>query len=75
DLDTLPPLSFDDEQELWAAYEAGAERRDGLDLLGVDRYGADWRYEGRRIRTPFDLPQTDVRALRERLLRCARDAA
>ncbi|MBU9377759.1 HugZ family protein [Burkholderia multivorans] len=75
DLDTLPPLSFDDEQELWAAYEAGSERRDGLDLLGVDRYGADWRYEGRRIRTPFDMPQTDVRALRERLLDCARNAA
>ncbi|HDR9485532.1 pyridoxamine 5'-phosphate oxidase [Burkholderia aenigmatica] len=72
-LDALPPLAFDEEQALWDAYDAGAARRDGLALLGVDRHGADWRYDGRRVRTPFDSPLADAGALRERLIACARD--
>lgn len=73
DLDARPPLAFDDERALWDAYDASAARRDGLELLGVDRYGADWRRDGRRVRTPFDAPQTDATALRERLIACAAD--
>ncbi|MDN7735227.1 hypothetical protein QZM48_34905, partial [Burkholderia orbicola] len=72
-LDTLPPLAFDDEQALWHAYEAGDAHRDGLDLLGVDRHGADWRCDGRRVRTPFESPSADTGALRERLIACAKD--
>ncbi|KVH06432.1 pyridoxamine 5'-phosphate oxidase [Burkholderia anthina] len=72
-LDTLPPLAFDDEQALWHAYDTSDARRDGLDLLGVDRHGADWRCDGRRVRTPFDAPLADTAALRDRLIACARD--
>jgi putative heme iron utilization protein len=74
-IDALPPLAFDDEQALWDAYDAGDARRDGLALLGVDRHGADWRFGGRRVRTPFDAPSADVGALRDRLLACAHDFA
>jgi len=72
-LDALPPLGFDDERALWDAYESSGARRDGLDLLGVDRHGADWRCDGRRVRTPFDPLPDDAGALRERLLACAAD--
>ncbi|MGS0892642.1 HugZ family pyridoxamine 5'-phosphate oxidase [Burkholderia stagnalis] len=71
-VDTLPPLAFDDEQALWEAYETSGARRDGLDLLGVDRHGADWRRDGRRVRTPFEMPESDTGALRDRLMACAR---
>ncbi|RQR52716.1 pyridoxamine 5'-phosphate oxidase [Burkholderia sp. Bp9002] len=70
-LDAHAPLGFDDEQALWAAYDTAGVRRAGLDLLGVDRWGADWRLDGRRLRTVFDAPQTDLGALRMRLLECA----
>ncbi|KVZ14945.1 HugZ family protein [Burkholderia ubonensis] len=74
-LDARAPLGFDDEQALWAAYDAADVRRAGLDLLGVDRYGADWRHDGRRIRTAFDAPQTDTGALRTQLVACAQRVA
>ncbi|KVN23697.1 pyridoxamine 5'-phosphate oxidase [Burkholderia pyrrocinia] len=70
-LDAHAPLGFDDEQALWAAYDTAGVRRAGLDLLGVDRCGADWRADGRRLRTAFDAPQADLGALRARLLECA----
>ena len=70
-LDAQAPLGFDDEQALWAAYDTAGVRRAGLDLLGVDRCGADWRVDGRRLRTAFDAPQADLGALRARLLECA----
>ncbi|AFJ84574.1 MULTISPECIES: HugZ family protein [Burkholderia] len=68
-LDALPPLGFDDERALWDAYESSDVRRDGLDLLGVDRHGADWRLDGRRLRTPFAPLPADAgpAALREQL--------
>ncbi|WP_323119430.1 HugZ family pyridoxamine 5'-phosphate oxidase [Burkholderia alba] len=62
-LDPLPPLSFDEEQALWAAADRPPLHRAGLALLGVDRYGADWRRDGRRVRTPFDAPKTDPAAV------------
>ena len=65
-LDTLPPLAFDEEQALWDA--RCAARRDGSELLGVDRHGADWRHDGRRVRTPFDTPLADAGEWRERLM-------
>lgn len=71
-LDALAPLAFDEERVLWDAYEADAGWRPDLALLGVDRYGADWRHEGRRVRTAFDAPQTEADALRQSLVSCAR---
>nr|WP_218884074.1 pyridoxamine 5'-phosphate oxidase family protein [Burkholderia guangdongensis] len=72
-LDPLAPLGFDDERALWNAYDTAP--RPGLDLLGVDRYGADWRHAGRRVRTAFDAPQADAAALRALLDACARRIA
>lgn len=69
-----PPLGFDEERALRDAYDASEARRDGLELLGVDRHGADWRCDGRRVRTPFEATPADSDALRERLIACARDA-
>ncbi|AOJ75431.1 HugZ family protein [Burkholderia ubonensis] len=68
-LDARAPLGFDDERALWDAYESSDVRRAGLDLLGVDRYGADWRHDGRRLRTPFAPLPADAgpAALREQL--------
>ncbi|MCM2491732.1 HugZ family protein [Burkholderia glumae] len=60
ELDALPPLSFDQEQALWARYPAGERARE---LIGVDRHGADWRIDGRLRRTAFANPATDFHAL------------
>lgn len=60
ELDPLPPLGGDEERALWEVYDRGPQRRDGLDLLGVDRYGADWCRAGARLRTPFGTPQPDA---------------
>lgn len=62
-LDPLAPLSFDEEQALWACADALPSRRADLALLGVDRHGADWRCGGRLLRTPFDAPQASGAAL------------
>ncbi|KWO52579.1 HugZ family protein [Burkholderia territorii] len=72
-LDALAPLSFDDERALWNAYDSSDARRDGLELLGVDRHGVDWRCDGRRVRTPFEPMPADAGALRERLMASARN--
>jgi len=72
-LDVLAPLTSDEERALWDAYDAA--RHPGLALLGVDRYGADWLHDGRRVRTAFDAPQSDTDALRARLFACAQQIA
>ncbi|MDN7676137.1 pyridoxamine 5'-phosphate oxidase family protein [Burkholderia oklahomensis] len=63
ELDPLAPVGYDDERALWDEYDASRARRAGLELLGVDRYGADWRLNGSRRRTPFDAPKMDADAL------------
>jgi hypothetical protein len=67
-LDPLAPLGFDDERALWDVYDASP--RAGVELLGVDRYGADWRRAGRRVRTAFDAPQADAAGLRAQFDAC-----
>ncbi|AOK28421.1 MULTISPECIES: HugZ family protein [Burkholderia] len=65
-LDPLAPVSYDDERALWDEwdeYAASQQQRSKLELLGVDRYGADWRWHGIRRRTPFDSPKMDIDAL------------
>ncbi|KAB0648084.1 pyridoxamine 5'-phosphate oxidase, partial [Burkholderia territorii] len=37
------------------------------------RHGADWRCDGRRVRTPFEPMPADAGALRERLMASARN--
>jgi hypothetical protein len=41
ELDPLAPVSFDDECALWAWFDAHPQRPCDLELLGIDRYGAD----------------------------------
>ncbi|MFC5429376.1 HugZ family protein [Paraburkholderia denitrificans] len=70
DLDTLDPLSAQDETTLVAFFEAHAARRPGLELVGVDRYGADLRIDGVRTRFIFDAPQLDLPSLYAGLADC-----
>ncbi|WP_240154862.1 CREG family protein, partial [Burkholderia sp. Cy-647] len=60
-LDALPPLSFEEEQALWASYPGG--NNEAICLLGVDRFGADWRIAGRLQRTNFGEAAHDFTAL------------
>ncbi|MFP3548970.1 hypothetical protein SB748_36890, partial [Rhizobium sp. SIMBA_035] len=46
DIDDLDPLDAGEEDALIAAFEANPARRAGLELLGVDRYGADLALDG-----------------------------
>jgi hypothetical protein len=70
DLDTLDPLSADDEATLIAFFEAHPARRPGLDVAGVDRYGADLKIDGARTRFIFDTPQRDLQSLHAVLADC-----
>jgi heme iron utilization protein len=70
DLDLLEPLTFEDEK---AALEFFAEHRgrpDHLELIGVDRYGADLKMQGKRMRFGFEEPANDAVRLRAALEDC-----
>lgn len=70
DLDTLEPLAADDETTLIRFFEMHPGRRAGLDLAGVDRYGADLVIDGARTRFVFDAPQPDLQSLHAVLADC-----
>ncbi|MFD1558792.1 HugZ family protein [Paraburkholderia silviterrae] len=70
DLDTLDPLAADEEDALIRFFEAHPARRDGLALLGVDRYGADLSIDGVRTRYVFEAPQGDTQSLHAVLADC-----
>ena len=70
DLDTLEPLASADEITLIRFLEAHPARRAGLDLAGVDRYGADLVIDGARTRFVFDAPQSDLQSLHAVLADC-----
>jgi heme iron utilization protein len=70
DLDTLDPLAAEEEDTLIRFFEAHPARRDGLALLGVDRYGADLVIDGVRTRYVFEAPQTDGQSLHAVLADC-----
>ena len=65
ELDALPPLSFEEEQALWASYPGG--NHEAIGLLGVDRFGADWRIAGQLRRTNFGEAAHDFTALESAL--------
>jgi heme iron utilization protein len=64
ELDPLDPLAFDEELALLEHFDAHPRRPGEVELLGVDRYGADFRIGGARTRHRFDAPATDTSALR-----------
>lgn len=70
DLDALEPLGATDETMLIRFFEAHCARRAGLELAGVDRYGADLVVDGARTRFVFDAPQPDLQSLHAVLADC-----
>jgi putative heme iron utilization protein len=70
DLDPLEPLASEDEAALIDRFERDARRGAHVELLGVDRYGADLRIAGARARHPFSTPLTDPQALSAALEAC-----
>jgi hypothetical protein len=63
DLDPLEPLPLDDEAALVDLFQLHPRRMPQVELLGVDRYGADLTIDGIRTRRSFDNPLTDTQAL------------
>lgn len=70
DLDALDPLPASDETALIAFFESHPARRPGLEIVGVDRYGADLNVDGTRTRFVFDAPQPDLPSLYAALADC-----
>ena len=70
DLDALDPLPAEDEATLIAFFEAHPARRPGLEVAGVDRYGADLKIDGARTRFIFEAPQPDLHSLHAVLADC-----
>ncbi|SAL84250.1 pyridoxamine 5'-phosphate oxidase-related, FMN-binding [Caballeronia choica] len=64
-LDPLDPLPANEESLLCAFFDDFERRPPALELLGLDRYGCDFRQHGRRNRFTFDKPKltiTDLKA-------------
>ncbi|MDR5749283.1 MULTISPECIES: pyridoxamine 5'-phosphate oxidase family protein [unclassified Caballeronia] len=66
-LDSLEPLSANEETLLCALFDDLDERPATLELLGLDRYGCDFRQNGRRNRFTFDKPKATVTELKAAL--------
>lgn len=66
-LDRLEPLSANEETLLCAFFDEFDERPATLKLLGLDRYGCDFRQNGRRNRFTFDKPKLTVTELKAAL--------
>ncbi|GAB7526926.1 HugZ family pyridoxamine 5'-phosphate oxidase [Paraburkholderia sp. 2C] len=63
ELDPLEPLAFEDEAALIERFDARPRRASEVELLGVDRYGADFRLNGARTRRAFESPAADAATL------------
>lgn len=70
DLDPLEPLAFEDETALLAFFTEHSRRPDHLELIGVDRYGADLKASGSRMRFAFDEPANAGMSLHTALEDC-----
>jgi heme iron utilization protein len=69
-LDSLAPLSYEDESSLCEYFEAFPGRPANLRLLGIDRYGCDLMLEGTRNRFTFDNPKLETADLKAALIDC-----
>ncbi|AXE91033.1 HugZ family protein [Paraburkholderia terricola] len=72
ELDPLPPLGFDEESALLAHFSDYREGVDGVQLLGLDRYGADLKLNGARRRFAFEDAKRDREALHAAVEDCMR---
>jgi putative heme iron utilization protein len=70
ELDPLDPVSFDEENALIEFFEHHSQRPAHVQLLGVDRYGADLDISGARSRAMFDTPAPDAEMLHAALEDC-----
>lgn len=70
DLDPLEPLAFEDEKALLAFFAEHPRRPNHLELVGVDRYGADLKTRSIRMRFAFEEPVHDVKVLHSALEDC-----
>ncbi|MFM0740107.1 pyridoxamine 5'-phosphate oxidase family protein [Paraburkholderia xenovorans] len=70
ELDPLPPLGFDEENELIAMLEKQPGVGDKLQFLGVDRYGVDLKIDGARSRFHFDSAKLNTETLHAALEDC-----
>ncbi|HYS67538.1 MAG TPA: pyridoxamine 5'-phosphate oxidase family protein [Paraburkholderia sp.] len=70
ELDPLPPLGFDEESALLGHFTRYCEGAGGLQLLGVDRYGADLKLDGARSRFAFDDAKPNSETLHAALEDC-----
>ncbi|CAB3770895.1 HugZ family pyridoxamine 5'-phosphate oxidase [Paraburkholderia solisilvae] len=74
ELDPLEPLPFDEEAALIERFPAHPRRPGNVELLGVDRYGVDFRVAGTRTRRAFDAaPAMDAATLRAAFELCVAD--
>ena len=62
--------TLDDLNSVIAFFEAHPARRPGLEVAGVDRYGADLKIDGARTRFIFEAPQPDLHSLHAVLADC-----
>lgn len=70
ELDPLPPLGFDEENALIEEFTGADVDRGGLELIGIDRYGADLKQDGLRNRCMFDGAKPNSECLRAALEVC-----
>ncbi|MFM0205045.1 pyridoxamine 5'-phosphate oxidase family protein [Paraburkholderia fungorum] len=70
ELDPLPSLGVEEENALLGHFAASSSGTGGLELLGVDRYGADLKVDGARTRFAFDDAQLNTETLRAALEDC-----
>lgn len=75
ELDPLDPLSDDDEISLTQHFDSDLKRASSLELAGIDRYGADLKVAGVRLRVMFDAPKTTYDELERALADCIRKSA
>jgi hypothetical protein len=70
ELDPLDPVSFDEENALVEFFERHPRRPAQVQLMGIDRYGADLNISGARSRVVFDTPAPDAECLHAALEDC-----
>jgi heme iron utilization protein len=71
ELDALEPLAADEEAVLLERFDAHPRRTSEVEVLGIDRYGVDFRIRGVRTRHTFDSPAPDASTLSAAFEICA----
>ncbi|MBN3804126.1 pyridoxamine 5'-phosphate oxidase [Paraburkholderia sp. Ac-20336] len=70
ELDALPPLGADEENALLDEFGRRLSGTEGVEFLGIDRYGVDLKQAGMRRRCTFDGARLDAETLHAALEVC-----